>query len=268
MAKTRAASAAAAAAAAKDGAGATREHKRVASPAATRARKKARNAGAQSALLRFDPSPVTQSPSSSPTPPPTSPGLLPSDLDPPAAGPCSWPDGLLASTLSAHLSTLILLTPPLSRVPDAARPFFSVAAQPFALRFYVARLVQYLHCSPAAFVCALALLDRAAAAEPALTLSSLNVHRALSAAAVVAAKFVDDEVYANAYYARVCGLGAEELNGLEARLLEAVGWRVRVSEVEFKGYCAKLEWAAADVADDIDVDDNDANGARLVDAED
>jgi len=130
-------------------------------------------------------------------------------------------------------------------VSDELRVFFSQYKQPFAMGFYIQRLVQYANCSTAAFMTALVYLDRVHAKCPSLALTEMNSHRLLSTALVLAVKFLDDEVYSNAYYARVSGLTTAELNGLETEMLRLLDWRLSVDPAVFVRYQLSLLKASA-----------------------
>ncbi|KAM0822015.1 hypothetical protein ACQ4PT_071784 [Festuca glaucescens] len=58
---------------------------------------------------------------------------------------------------------------------------------------------------------------------------------------MVAAKFMDDIHYNNAYFARVGGVEVSEMNGLELEFLFALRFRLNVTPDDFASYCATLE---------------------------
>lgn len=135
-------------------------------------------------------------------------------------------------------------------VNDSLKMFFSQHAQPFSLRFYVARLVQYYHCSSSAFVAALVYLDRVHVRCRELALVDMNAHRLIATALVLAAKYLDDEVCRNSYYARVAGLAVTEFNELESIMLNVLEWRLAIAPPLFAKYeRSLLEVAAIDCAD-------------------
>jgi hypothetical protein len=67
---------------------------------------------------------------------------------------------------------------------------------------YCARIHKYASCSPECFVLALVYIDRLIQRNNIL-LNSLNVHRIIITAVMMAAKFFDDHYFNNAYYAKV-----------------------------------------------------------------
>lgn len=107
--------------------------------------------------------------------------------------------------------------------------FYSSFKQPFALDFYMRRLVQYVHASHAAFVTMFVYMDRVQEACRMLVASEMNCHRLVFTCLVLAVKYLEDEVHSNVYYAKVGGLTPEEMNALEIKLLEVLDWNLSVS---------------------------------------
>ncbi|KAK1389015.1 Cyclin [Heracleum sosnowskyi] len=70
---------------------------------------------------------------------------------------------------------------------------------------------------------------------------SLNVHRLLVTAVMVAAKMLDDVHYNNTFYARVGGVTNLELNRLEIELLFLLNFELTVHSRVFESYCQQLE---------------------------
>eukprot|EP01062_Namystynia_karyoxenos_P063216 TRINITY_DN56033_c0_g1_i1.p1 TRINITY_DN56033_c0_g1~~TRINITY_DN56033_c0_g1_i1.p1 ORF type:complete len:563 (+),score=121.38 TRINITY_DN56033_c0_g1_i1:111-1691(+) len=119
---------------------------------------------------------------------------------------------------------------PLS-VFDAPRPFNT------SIHDYLIRFTKYGYCSKEVFVCMLIYLDRFGAM---MTLHSRNVHRALLAAFVCAAKLRDDVYFANSHYAQVGGVSLEELNVIELCFLQVLDWNMHVHGDLFESYSAGL----------------------------
>lgn len=127
---------------------------------------------------------------------------------------------------------------------EAAGLFRGERKPEIGVRRYAERIYRYAGCSPACFVVAYAYLDRLAAAEDeeaALRVDSYSVHRLLITSVLVAAKFMDDIHYNNAYFARVGGVELREMNGLELEFLFALRFRLNVTPDDFASYCAALE---------------------------
>lgn len=74
-----------------------------------------------------------------------------------------------------------------------------------------------------------------------VSLTSLSVHRLLITSIMLAAKFIDDAFYNNAYYAKVGGVTTAELNRLEMKFLFGLDFRLHVSLRTFGKYCCELE---------------------------
>ncbi|XP_052143250.1 cyclin-P4-1-like [Oryza glaberrima] len=151
-----------------------------------------------------------------------------------------------------------------SAAAAAARAFRGRTRPEISVRRYAERIYRYAGCSPACFVVARVYLDRLAGRSPeeesspspsppataaaAVCVDSYSVHRLLITSVMVAAKFMDDIHYNNAYFARVGGVEVAEMNGLELELLFALRFRLNVTPATFATYCAALEGEMA--ADD------------------
>eukprot|EP00168_Porphyra_purpurea_P003759 TRINITY_DN1437_c0_g1_i4.p2 TRINITY_DN1437_c0_g1~~TRINITY_DN1437_c0_g1_i4.p2 ORF type:complete len:155 (-),score=60.95 TRINITY_DN1437_c0_g1_i4:163-627(-) len=119
-------------------------------------------------------------------------------------------------------------------LPDSSDPlslFYGTHTQPFTLEFYVKRVAKHSGASPSALVVALALLERWGG----LSLCELNIHRAVTTAVMLAAKWLDDVVYSNGHYASVGGVPSQgEMNALEVVMLSGIRWNVAVGCEEFE----------------------------------
>eukprot|EP00179_Madagascaria_erythrocladioides_P002412 CAMPEP_0198324950 /NCGR_PEP_ID=MMETSP1450-20131203/12835_1 /TAXON_ID=753684 ORGANISM="Madagascaria erythrocladiodes, Strain CCMP3234" /NCGR_SAMPLE_ID=MMETSP1450 /ASSEMBLY_ACC=CAM_ASM_001115 /LENGTH=227 /DNA_ID=CAMNT_0044028789 /DNA_START=135 /DNA_END=818 /DNA_ORIENTATION=- len=107
---------------------------------------------------------------------------------------------------------------------ERSRIFYGAFKQPFPLQHYVQRLVDHTKCSNSAFVAALVYLRRIQVRYPSLRVTDFTVHRLLITSVVLATKYLEDEVYENAYYARVGGVETHEMNKMEVRLLGILGY--------------------------------------------
>merc|ERR1719174_2168278 len=97
-----------------------------------------------------------------------------------------------------------------------------------------------MYCSDECHVLSLVYIERILVRNPGFVLDVLNVHRLLLAATVVAAKFQDDDVYSNRYYARVGGIKTTELAALEAEFLGMIGWAVNVQPEDYNRCLKRL----------------------------
>eukprot|EP00188_Purpureofilum_apyrenoidigerum_P003094 Plantae.Rhodophyta-Purpureofilum_apyrenoidigerum.ctg31472.p1 GENE.Plantae.Rhodophyta-Purpureofilum_apyrenoidigerum.ctg31472~~Plantae.Rhodophyta-Purpureofilum_apyrenoidigerum.ctg31472.p1 ORF type:complete len:218 (+),score=50.38 Plantae.Rhodophyta-Purpureofilum_apyrenoidigerum.ctg31472:160-813(+) len=115
--------------------------------------------------------------------------------------------------------------------------FYSSFKQKFGMDFYVRRLIMYMDCSNAVFLVAFCYLDRIQNSHPHVRLTSYNIHRYLMTAALLAAKYLDDDTYTNRYYAKVGGVSSlAEMNALETRMLNLLDWRLDVSPASLQYY--------------------------------
>ncbi|CAM0903466.1 unnamed protein product [Alopecurus aequalis] len=108
------------------------------------------------------------------------------------------------------------------------------------MREFLERFSRYAHVSPQVYVVAYAYLDRLRASAVVRVVST-NAQRLLTAAILVASKFVEDRNYKNSYFAAVGGLSAAELSSLELDFLFLMRFRLNVSVSVFRTYCRHLE---------------------------
>lgn len=129
----------------------------------------------------------------------------------------------------------------------AGRPsvFHGASAPDISVPNYLERIFNYAQCSFSCFVLAYIYLDRFVEQNPYVPITSNSVHRLLITAVLLAAKFLDDVYYSNAYYAKVGGLPTAELNALELELLQRLSFRLHVTPETMEAYCLKLEAALA-----------------------
>lgn len=69
---------------------------------------------------------------------------------------------------------------------------------------------------------------------------------------MLAAKFIDDAFFNNAYYAKVGGVTTAELNRLEMEFLFGIDFRLYVSLSTFGKYCSELMNEASEEAVQIE----------------
>lgn len=170
-----------------------------------------------------------------------------------------WTNDLLVHVLAADVEDLCVASSHL-RAPSAASSelhvFFSQHKQPFDLDFYIRRLIQFANCSSAAFILMLIYLDRVQEQCPTLLLTEMNCHRLLCTALVLAIKYLDDEVFSNAYYARVGGVTGDEMNDLELKMLAILKWDLSVKPDTFALYEEGLIRSASLVSDSRSTDNS------------
>lgn len=93
-----------------------------------------------------------------------------------------------------------------SSTPARARamPDFFGQRMKIAASEYVLRIAKYGRCSPSCFTMAMVYLGRIKKNQYGLCLHSKNVQRLLASLIMLAAKFADDQFYANNVWAQVC----------------------------------------------------------------
>lgn len=127
-----------------------------------------------------------------------------------------------------------------TQVKDARTMFHGLRAPTLSIRCYIDRIFKYFGCSPSCFVIANIYVDRFLKCTE-IQLTSLNVHRLLITSIMLAAKFIDDSFFNNAYYAKVGGVSTAELNKLEMKFLFSIDFRLQVNIQTFGRYCYQLE---------------------------
>ncbi|RLM73715.1 cyclin-P2-1-like [Panicum miliaceum] len=110
-----------------------------------------------------------------------------------------------------------------------------------SLRAFLERFSRYAHVSPQVYVVAYAYLDRLRRGDAGVRVVRANAQRLLTAAILVASKFVEDCNYKNSYFAAVGGLTAAELSALELDFLFLMQFRLNVCASVFQSYCRHLE---------------------------
>ncbi|XP_073525907.1 uncharacterized protein [Phyllobates terribilis] len=115
--------------------------------------------------------------------------------------------------------------------------FHGVTLPSISIRSYLERIFRYANCSESCYLVAYVYLDRLAQRQPMVgAVDSLNIHRLLITSVLIAAKFMDDMYYNNAYYARIGGISTKEMNFLEVEFLFGLGFRLNISPSTFHGY--------------------------------
>ncbi|OAY49440.1 cyclin-U4-1 [Manihot esculenta] len=125
--------------------------------------------------------------------------------------------------------------------PQKISVFHGLTRPTISVQSYLERIFKYANCSPSCFIVAYVYLDRFAQRQPSLPLNSFNVHRLLITSVMVAAKFMDDMYYNNAYYAKVGGISTIEMNYLEVDFLFGLGFHLNVTPNTFHTYCSHLQ---------------------------
>ncbi|KAE8009720.1 hypothetical protein FH972_006142 [Carpinus fangiana] len=132
-----------------------------------------------------------------------------------------------------------------TQIKDVVTIFHGLRAPTLSIRQYIDRIFKYSGCSPSCFVVAHIYVDRFLQSTE-VHLTSLNVHRLLITSLMLAAKFIDDAFFNNAYYAKVGGVSTAELNRLEMKFLFSIDFRLQVTIETFGRYCLQLEKETAE----------------------
>ncbi|KAI3826831.1 hypothetical protein L1987_00887 [Smallanthus sonchifolius] len=125
--------------------------------------------------------------------------------------------------------------------PQKISAFHGLTRPTISIQSYLQRIFKYANCSPSCYVVAYVYLDRFTQQQPAISINSLNVHRLLITSVMIAAKFMDDMYYNNAYYAKVGGISITEMNFLEVDFLFGLGFQLNVNPTTFHNYCSYLQ---------------------------
>ncbi|CAA3008776.1 cyclin-P3-1-like [Olea europaea var. sylvestris] len=133
-----------------------------------------------------------------------------------------------------------------TKMKDDITIFHGSRAPSLSICQYIDRIFKYSSCSPSCFVIAHIYVDRFVQRTN-MFLTSLNIHRVIITSVMVAAKFIDDAFFNNAYYARVGGVSTAELNKLEMKFLFGLDFELHVTLQTFKRYCSRLAKEAIDV---------------------
>ncbi|XP_039042719.1 cyclin-U4-1-like [Hibiscus syriacus] len=119
--------------------------------------------------------------------------------------------------------------------------FHGLSRPTISIQNYLDRIYKYANCSPSCFIVAYVYLDRFSQRQPSFPINSFNVHRLLITSVMVAAKFMDDMYYNNAYYAKVGGINTMEMNFLEVDFLFGLGFKLHVTPNTFHTYYSYLQ---------------------------
>nr|USW07983.1 cyclin P3-3 [Crypthecodinium cohnii] len=139
-------------------------------------------------------------------------------------------------------ATLGQLLRDISSVGDAAPPsppqghlpagVFTVRSVPtIPIDQYVVRLMDGFQCPISCLLVAFLHMMRIAQ-KHSVTISSRNVHRLAAATVLVSTKFLQDQPYKNAYYAKVAGMKLKDFNELEVMTLRCMDFKVWIDAEE------------------------------------
>lgn len=101
------------------------------------------------------------------------------------------------------------------------------------LSAYLKRIAWFSECSKACFVLTLEYIYRLKRYKPEVEVNSKAVHQLAITCIMVSAKFFDDKFFNNSFYARVGGLPAAVISGLELQLLFFLNFDLHVLPEDF-----------------------------------
>lgn len=133
------------------------------------------------------------------------------------------------SHLASMLNRLISHNDQIPLQPSYLTRFHSRAPPTISVRDYLLRITRYTNVPSPCLLILLLYVDRISEALPNFTISSLTVHRFIIAGVACSSKALSDSFCTNGRYARVGGVGGQEMNLLEREFLEKLDWRLTVS---------------------------------------
>ncbi len=145
---------------------------------------------------------------------------------------------LLSRTISSVLHYVIKLNKTL-HIGGHTSIFDCKLANPsiISIQAYVDRVMKFGGMTDEAFVMSLIYLDKFFVSRPTLCLTERNVHRLWFMAVMTAAKFIEDHVFDNRFYAKIAGISVKELFDLELEFLfGGVAFALNVPEDVFENY--------------------------------
>ena len=111
---------------------------------------------------------------------------------------------------------------------------FSVGKAPkISLEDYFNRIIKYCKLQEGSFIAMMIYLDKAAER---VDLTSLNIHRIILGALVLAMKYTCDICNNNIFFAKVGGISAQEMCVIESSFLLMMDYNLYISAEEFEKY--------------------------------
>jgi len=117
---------------------------------------------------------------------------------PAASAECSW--------LHPNFSEPCVQRPQSGIVPAQITVFHGQRPPNISPRQYIERIATYSGCSPCCLAMGMKYLEKLREKDAMYELNSLNFHRLVLTATLIASKFVDDFYYSNGYWAKVRSL--------------------------------------------------------------
>ena len=117
--------------------------------------------------------------------------------------------------------------------------FFCKTIPKISIEDYLNRIQRYTQIEDSTLVIALIYIDRILGRNH-IKLSKFNVYKILLTAILIAIKYNEDEIYNNFCFAEIFGISGKNLNKLENKFLDLVGFKLFISKKEFQLYYDKI----------------------------
>jgi len=144
--------------------------------------------------------------------------------------------------IALALTDITTKNDPLCSLQDPVTVFHCLRVPPISIAEYLLRIGVYSNCSPESYIIAMVYIDRLLTLNCEINLTSLNVHRLVITAVLLAIKGRDDTYYSNAYYASIGGVSTAQINRLELTFLEMMRFELFVSNAAYFSYRDRLLW--------------------------
>lgn len=144
----------------------------------------------------------------------------------------------LINVVSMILKQLILKNDKMP--PKHVTLFHSQTPPDISIRSYMLRFYQHAGCTNECFIVLLLYLDLIHSSDKNYYICSINAHRLIATALVLALKYTQDNFHTNRYYARVAGVPLSELNALEFEFFRKVNYSIGVKPETICGYFEQI----------------------------
>jgi len=118
--------------------------------------------------------------------------------------------------------------------------FYSNSTPKISVLSFLGRIVKYTKAEESTLILALIYIDRICESSD-VRLNLHLLHRLLLTSVLVALKYNEDDIFSNAYYAKVFGINSEELFRLELEFLFLIKYNLYVPAEEINLYSSYLD---------------------------
>ena len=106
---------------------------------------------------------------------------------------------------------------------------------------FLMRMLKYSRASPCCVVVAMTYLERLNEQHPSLCFTAFNIQRLLLVLMMLASKYLDDYFVSNKQWAMIGDLQTRELNHIELRTLNLLGFRLNITRGQYEATMGRLE---------------------------